>query len=550
MLLPTFEVPRGSAAKMNFLGELGSEIISDDAYKIQASMNPLNLGLYFGSEYDDRIPQGSAPPQVPTEELSSLGLSDEEKTTLAKYGFVSRKATVEDIYGGLSDVPAWLIAHELSHHIQSTATSSGIRNFFELNVHQISCIKLIRAALSLTGGTIRVGVVDSAEGLWPKSAEFKSAWLTIDKSYTRLVAVNGGGRIRTSFARKHALASGGRGTIYRCKYLIPEIPVTWCADLTHFGGPSGVSVILGNKHLYEGYAYAVELLRALMDESVVESYMESLSHLPDEPYRIAVSIYRGLAGAPVGEVPELAELTVVLDTALMYDDWLTTRLDTPEKADTLWPNWQAFDYFIYMCETMGHDRARLSLRGMGNTEIVAFQDALLEATSAPVKSVRRLTEAAKEAYPRLISEIAYYVPPMRILAGTWSRAFEYQLSYRIDTAGGGCPAFRLIYSPRERLQFEAMAYTPSLSRASVPVTDGAESERDYYKLQLATHIRSVLDEVVLGRSPCPVREKCTLPRRAACEGITTRFKPEGHRCPREGAIAAIISGTGISDLLT
>jgi len=529
------------ARSMKPFDALRAEIGSAEIAKVLGYMDPLNMSFHFDSDIELWIPPDTEPLEVPNEDLANL--SDEEKHILLTEGLVDVEMKKLEY---LSDIPNWLLVHELSHQVQATATSSGIRNFMELNAHQWSCIRLIREVRSLSGGKVNVGIVNSAERYWSKSPEFRAALLTIEDDYRRLFA-NGGGKLQTSVARRYTSANAELASTFKCEDLIPGIQTTWCMDLTKVGGPEGVSVILGNRHLYEGYAFAVEQLRAVADNS--DDYEPYWVQTPYDPYRVTHVIYRSLAGQPGRIWPDLMELAVVLDTALMYDNWLTTRLDTPEKSDTLWPNWNGIDHFIRMCDTIGSSRGQLRLgNNMEPDNIVAFQDALLKATGAPISSVLALTEAAIGRYPKIISEIAYLVPPMGIVADTWSRAFEHWLNFRIQTAKGASPALHLVYAPIRDLHLKAASLSTRSSRVIVPITDGSKNTR-IYNVEVAIHIRSVLDEIVLGRSRCPVRAKCQLPARAACEGVTPSLEPEGHRCAREGAIDNIIAGIQIDTLV-
>lgn len=148
--------------------------------------------------------------------------------------------------------------------------------------------------------------------------------------------------------------------------------------------------------MYEGYALAVEELRAAVDwereqgDPGARGFVSPSDDAPFHPYKVLRWVYDSIAGSLDRRWDSVAEFMIVLDTVLMYDAFLTgSRQATVDPMRT----------FIMICDHIGRHRQRLSLKDWESQNVAAFQNALLRAIDAPVPSVER-PGSSPRAVPR------------------------------------------------------------------------------------------------------------------------------------------------------
>lgn len=453
----------------------------------------------------------------------------------------------EDELDLVADVPEWLLAHELTHLLQTCCTSSGLRAFLEANRNFLVGAQFLDKAAEVTPGIMKVSLMDAYAYDGPDDMQ----WFLrqVFHYFFNQLKTAGGLLYPSAHARQFAGGDARDGDLFRCDGLFPDSSV-WCLDLTKFGGPTDVVVTLGNMHLYEAYAHTVEYFRCLQpaypEELAVKYFSENAP--PFHPYLIARTIYDTLVEPHPKTALDHAEFMAVLDTALMCDSWLTIP---PENIEaTLLQDGCAIEIFLAMCQAMNTNRSELTLRDVGpkyvaSPEYVAsFQNSLLQAISAPVTDVEELTRAAKDRWPAVFSEIRR-ISPFGGFLDQWSATFEEQLRYRAEL-GGACPGLRLVYADAEDLRHLTVASSPIIERQYLTLTDDG-SAGELLQAQAARHLNGLQNEIIFfGREPCPVRDRCILTTRSACHGITDQFEPVGQRCSREYAIGDIMSKFGIS----
>jgi hypothetical protein len=439
-----------------------------------------------------------------------------------------------------SEVPTWLLVHELTHLLQMTSTSSGIRQFVNLFDLQTACILLIQAVAKQRQGVVEVNLLNSL--LFEPEGEIRSRLMTVLEVYGRQILASGGLKIAASHARKRSAHASIGDRLFESRDIIIPGTTTWCFELSDSDGLSDTVVTLGNVHLYEAYAFIVEELRARSDwirqpGEHVGDYISPTADAPLDPYRILPSIYYSWVEPLPDSWDQLIELMAVLDAALMYDDWLTGSPEDIQKAFQQRVGCK-IDTFLQMCKSIQQNRGRLYLKGTNPTDIVQFQNALLEIIGAPLANVMALSRALADRHAALVEHLLHYNPPLEVYRNAWSRLFGDQLSYRISVADGGCPALGLVAKPIEELR-SLVQHAPVVMVGGSP-TDG-DLGIEGISMYTPMHFLGLLQEIVLsGRQTCPIRSQCGLPDRSACHGVTDHLEPKGLRCARECAIIQIM----------
>jgi hypothetical protein len=461
----------------------------------------------------------------------------------------AKGVTLEEVDATFDSIPTWLIAHEATHLLQATTTSSGIRNFAYQQGFMARCLAILR-------GFTSAGIREVPMGLWfpdqdsesiPKSIRSDIQELLLS-SLSRVEASGLELPVETVFDEAARLPEDEFFVSW--KNFSPSYEETWVQvpEASHAG--NRVAVILGNTHLYEGYAHLIEILRTeIRGEGKTEDlrHARTLIAMPSNPYGAARAAFETFVPSrPYTSFTTALELLGVLDTALMLDNWL--EFDLGDHAS--WRPPGVFPEFIEMLRHLEAD-PKLRLEGRSADAMVRFQDLLLTAIGAPVKSVKTLTRLMQEKVGDIVEKTTRDYPPFRFLAKSVLRAFEANLELRLKATGGGCPAIPLIYEDRSTLIGLCMTSSPVPLWSNIPVTDSPELSdlRTLYFAETAVHMYGVAKEIMLGKQRCTQFGHCLLPARPACNGLTHHFEEVGRRCARENAMSELANVFGISSYI-
>jgi hypothetical protein len=516
---------------MDAWGSLGFTLRSVAEQSFLASFDPFTMTLNFNKAHGHHI------------DKNLLSGTAAEPLTWVRHDNVTASQAGSNHF---SRVPNWLISHELTHLLQMTSTSSGIRQFTNMYSYQTACIAMIQKVAKKRKGLVDAGLLGSL--LISPEAELVPQLEMVLEAYTRMALTNGGLEVSAQEARQHSISPTDGAQLYKCQGPFASETTVWCLELGDFSQPSGRAVILGNVHIFESYALIVEELRSRFDWAKAQkdglaTYESPANGAPFNPYLILPSIYNSRVEQLPGSWEPMLELAVVLDTALMCDDWLT---GSPQEALAAFQRiGSMIDVFFDICDYIANNRDSVFLAGVTPAKVAQFQDTLLRGIGAPITSVMTLAQAARDRYSDVIADVLNYHPPLRVYEDAWRWLFDEELSYRVELGQGACPALRLVTMPTEDLRLLAMQ-VPILTTGYLSPTDGDAELRGLIPALAPTHYLSLLSEITLsGRIPCPIREECTLPWRSACHGVTHNLEPVGNRCTREFAIAQIM-GNGVN----
>jgi hypothetical protein len=483
--------------------------------------------------------------------------------TLLRFWFdvdlVGHDALAEAHRAGVPDAELFdapLLAHEMSHLWQVAATSAGIRWFWHTFLRMRSSADLIRAAATANEGRVAPGIMFHAHEN-EMSSEFQETFAAAWSVTSVEPWVLGGAMVSAADLRTEGGVRDGAAVFSVDGDIVGASPwrkYVYFADLGQLHAGDHRAVVLGAIHLYEGLASIVEALQMLgrLDrtrpaEQVMHDIntIDQLTFAPLEPYRIARLSYAFMLEREDRDPQALLKLLAIIDTALMMDDWLSilVRDDEYVWSDLAFP----FENFLRLLQAIKSSPNELPQ--LSSASMHEYQDALLELADAPIRSISELSLAAETGALRLISELersrqgfspAYF----ERIKKTIQSAFEI----RNRRFGGACPFSLLAYANDVSRLVDAGEYYVGAAQMS---EDLAEEYGVDIRLQLLDHMRPLLDEFVLGAQRCSFRDgRCVLRPRAACEGLSDAFQPNGQRCARELMTHHLMQDLGVASIDT
>jgi hypothetical protein len=460
---------------------------ADAAHETVASFDIATLSMHFDRQY-----------LVSTEELSH--------------------APKENLDAAIHQrVPTSVLAHEIAHIWQTAATPAGLRDILNTFQAEFSARKAVTEAARISDGRLRVGVHRMIESN-DRSSHLVSAYQQALATHTYMAFRIGGLRFSADLLNEEDSANRFRDYHF---FIAPE------------DASAKIRTLLGVRHIYEGFGAAVELLRLSLERS-----LEPRDIPPANPYTICYQLYRNRRTKSNSQIRgSLFELAVVLDTTLMMDDWMTGSPTMSMPA-------QSFLQLLDLLE----ERPELELRRSSNADIVHFQDELLSAIGAPIPSVSSICDSMLDFLPTFIEDVKAHTAVPGSVVERYASPIRSLLRMRLDVLGGACPIRFLAFQPRRSLELLLGAFPQISTAVEMPVTEGNQDLRDVFTVQVARHLRPVVDELVFGSRPCPVVNRCILPHRPACDGVTHQLVSLDDRCPREAVISHGLSEWRINEL--
>jgi hypothetical protein len=242
-------------------------------------------------------------------------------------------------------------------------------------------------------------------------------------------------------------------------------------------------------------------------------------------------------------LPSPIEFSVIVDTALMMDTWLE------EPRDDAFRN-SAANFFALLQVLI--DDEGLVLEGLQPAEIQRFQNRLLAGTGHPRPNVFEICAESVRALPALISEVRELSVTPHSFIDDFDECIRRAMSLRMDVFLGACPIDYLLRFKRVDLEVVLHMAPFASSGKVIPVVEGMTKESAGYATLFAAqqtgHLHQVLDEVISGGHPCPIRNSCSLPRRPVCVGLSADLTSQREkRCAREGVIHRLITDFGLVD---
>jgi len=446
-------------------------VVTGEALEVAGMFDPLTLGISFSEKY------------APATEVTG-----------DPFGWLHR------------NVPDALINHELAHAVSMMTTPAGLKDFLmNFMAEDLSKTAISQASISLRP-PLPIGLAGRLKDL--ESVPEVLEKMTHVVKFSSFLETRMGG-LEFHIDQESSVPDG----------------LHFLADLDRKGGAS--KVLLGTRHLFEGFAQSVELGTIILAG-------ERLTHAqvpPFDPYLVCSAIFDSLGrqrstGSYRGTHLELA---VVIDTALMMDSWIGGDTKIRYPYDDFWK-------LLNVLTKQGD--LELARGGEGVEE---FQNQLLEAVDNPLQKVSDIVKQEIEFLPELVREVRHYSSMSPSLAHTLLNSIKEFLTMRLDAYDGACPLGWLIGGARQQKEI-MLRKLPSTASGSLipPVLDG-DVTKNMFSLQTVGHIKRAVDEIIYGRQRCYVYDLCKLPHRAACEGFTKEISAEGNRCPRETVLTTLNS---------
>jgi hypothetical protein len=464
----------------------------DAIYEAVASFDVATMSMHFSHQYL---------------------ISEEDASNLPREGADARFLTA-------MHVPTPILAHEICHIWETATTPTGLRDFSSLFAAEFVVRDALTEAARIVGGRLPVGLHHLLDRN-NISSDLGFAYEQVLKAYNNIAFRNGGLRVPVDLLNE----TGSSERFKDCHFFI-----------TSEDAASKTRTLLGARHIHEGFANAVEFLRISRDR------IATLGEFPPfDPYLICNSIYmnrRGKAGPQIRN--PLLEQAVILDTALMVDQWMT--------GDDFIKSTPAHSFFLLL-DSLANS-PELKLNGNSDEQIAQFQDELLSSIGLRT-SVSAICSSLLDYIPTLLEEVRGISSIPRGLIEIYGNSIQRLLRFRLEAFGGACPIRFLVYAPRQSLEMLLEAVPVTTTAAIIPVTeDNQDSDlQEMFNFQAAGHLRPVVEELVFGTRPCPVADRCILPRRPACRGVTQQLVPPGDRCARESVISSVLSDLQINELI-
>jgi hypothetical protein len=451
---------------------------------VLASVNPMTLGVHFDSR------------------------------------FLPKLKKMKGNKGGLRNIPVSIIGHELSHLFHTVGTPSGLLDFVTLCACMEETQQVIETTSRIFDGTLPIGIANLPH---------------LHTSHPQLIEEV------SSLERFNANAAWRIGGVHFSAADVsnPELGELFDDMVLYVETEEDETVLLvGSRHMYEGFGAIIQiLLEARGGEKAIAAALKSL---PIDPYHICRGLYSESIGGGMDREYALFECAIIIDTALLMDGWMW---DDPSSSLPI----QRFDFLLHLLDT----HPELGLTGLSNEEIARFQNDLLAAADFSLPNVEEITRKTAERAPSLIQEItrSSIVVPQVITA--YAQQAQQFLNIRQEVSKGACPLNYLVFSNRKLLE-AGLRQAPFLEIGPMTIIEGVAknggASAGIFRHQVSVHIKPVLDELAFGRRRCPVADRCDLPVRGACLGVTGVLSDENERCAREATIFSILSLFGIHTL--
>ncbi|MBM2623416.1 hypothetical protein JIG36_48770 [Actinoplanes sp. LDG1-06] len=500
--------------------------------KVLGSFDPFS----YGFEFPQLHTVANVPESASDDTLRAAGT---EGTT----NIIPAAQALPAMQAAFQKIPTWLLVHEVAHLLQINATFAGVRNFSSLARLLKSLSAAFAESIDASGASPLRMSRDSLSG------DEKPALSACHAAYLdRALALGNSLRVPRAVAEPHVVAEIP-GMFWLTADLFAEGDYRWLLlPSSTFPATDGSLRVMGNAQLLEGQAWALERWREFLQNNDPDA-LNPVGDVPLDPYALAFGAYNTLVGqgrtSPLTASPSV-EFAVIVDTALMCDG-----LVQPEPSYT---SGHAFNYFMDLLLLIRQDPEELRLRyrdADGGYEAVAmFQDSLLRAMHMPVPSIRRLTEQLRDEYPDRIAELCASAPLIQAFAPTWHHSHDFLVGQRLGNVRGACLMPDLLFAERELVELIVLACGGGFNMAVMPVTDSG-SEVAMLSRSAAMHVQSLLEELVLGREPCPARQQCSLPVRPTCGGVVDRpeVSEAGSRCSREVALLELLRHYGVERIV-
>lgn len=446
-------------------------------------------------------------------------------TTTQAFETISRESGVNQAF---DSVPDWLVAHELTHIYQFTSTTAGLRCMFNHG------LQWHRSGVLTRGLVNKLGYIPSGV-----------ARHLIEDDTDDVLELIGGAIVE----------DGSNMSLLRGAFYLPEEYL----DLEI--GPEGVALtssghimlapsVVGEQHrkddvllfgehdLIEGQANAVETLRhglSPQGNSEFEKYRSS--GIPYSPYRYCKALYSKLLGRNL-EPRDFVDLTIMIDAALMavqFPEEFTLSSASVSSDDG------AAGYFYEMVQ-LAASSSSLHIDFDGPVDGLAIRRLASNYLDAVGASITRIEEASE----RLLDIVPVVAQSYTmILGGDFDHVsdleshLERNIRLRLQNGGIGTGALTAMMPSKHLRNACISASAGPLMRGEM---EGILANNAYDiggvvpKILFARHADAIWTEVLYGSAKCPDFNRCALPRRTACYGVTTEVRPDGSECFREYVI--------------
>lgn len=437
----------------------------------------------------------------------------------------------EDSYHG---IPTAVLAHELCHSWQVTATARGLHCFANVWVGMSYRAVALFGLARRNGGRLPVGMLGRFDELERVNAD--SEIFFANALAQNELAIWGGLRLPLDEVRQASLDPLSDGRILACD---SDFDKAFVSKPSYFVDCGDHARLLGLVDLMEGMATAAQTLCSAIERhrgdgaATGSNGSADPALLPYEPYHVAFALYSQNVPALRSEVLSVFEFAVVVDTALMMDDWsimVGSGQDAPIISDVLHP----FAAFCELIVVLRQQGSSLRLTSPGRDAVRNFQNALLEAASFSVPDVGELTRHVISATEKVFAQISQSGPVPRPWSDRWQDCFLHALRFR-EFLGGGAPLTALATGDRALLCYHLEESTWLHARGLLDVTDSSDDNDHQAILRplVMSHISDLMEQMTFGSSPCMLADQCGLERRPSCFGISERVAREGERCARE-----------------
>jgi hypothetical protein len=403
----------------------------------------------------------------------------------------------------LDNVPIPVIAHELSHALQTATTPGGLKDFFDGFAANFFARMVIEDVVTKVKKTIPLGL--------------RSTDVAQSEAYQRAVALQESRAIRIGGL---SWPSNDTVALEQLNARYPDLPLFTSAD-----DRGSITVnLLGSRHIYEGFGAAVEIIRAALDN-------DAPPDLPPNPYSICLAQYARIRGNRDGYRGTLYEFAIVLDTALLEDPWYRGEVSARLPARV----------FLDLLGTL-RQNPELTLESMSPEHVASFQNDLMRLAGLKSRNVKKVCDEMRQALPGIIEEIGTATPLAKFVLDDYYNCIDTAQRFRMEEFGGACPLEALVFSSREFLG-AIMSWLPSGRNGPIelPFVEGETEYRAPFEYLKAKHIGPILEEIIFGARACTASRHCALPSRPACAGVTGDMMSQPERCPRESVIADVMS---------
>ncbi|MFE2999589.1 hypothetical protein ACFXG4_31860 [Nocardia sp. NPDC059246] len=413
------------------------------------------------------------------------------------------------------NVPHGIMAHEIAHLYHTATTSVGLKTFFSSFLSEYLSRRVLTEAADI-GLSVPEGGIRRSGQMNPANPKLWHAYSDSHNFNAALALIAGG----VEFEQGVPDLSQFSDTPFRdlMFYSREDWPAERCG-------------VLGTKHLFEGFATAVELM--------CSPPVTGVSDLPPaDPYLVCIRSYNKSCQSR-GSSGSLLQFAAIIDTALMMDAWTWSNEE---------PNILPFPNFIKLVDIVTEDPQLLrspvfdrEFEGSAEDGVREFQDSLLESAGFSIPSVRRITENMIARVPHLNTEIKLYAMLPGSIVDEFTDLILLLLKIRLELYGGGCPLGG--YANKEFL-VNILSRLPTVTSGFPVVGDFKKSEQADAKMLMtfgSGFHKIAIDELVYGRRQCPSRESCHLTYRPACDGVTMMLRPELEQCAREVAVDYVLS---------